>query len=194
MNDIFDMMEDDFKKTVSSFENIDNNDLKSLNSFAEAIRLKENLIADLEQKLKDEKKALLKMTDEDLPSMLSEVGMLGFTMLDGSEVKIKQTYGGSILVKNRQKAFEWLRNNGHGDIIKNKITCKFGQGEDDEANHFKGMAQDQGYVTEQKEEVHQMTLRSWIQDLVEAGEDFPMDLFGAFIGQKAVIEEKKRSK
>ena len=131
------------------------------------------------------------MTDEDLPSMLSEVGMLGFTMLDGSEVKIKQTYGGSILVKNRQKAFEWLRSNGHGDIVKNKITCKFGQGEDDKANHFKRMAQDQGYVTEQKEEVHPMTLRSWIQDLVEAGEDFPMDLFGAFIGQKAVIEKKK---
>ena len=191
MNDILDIMEDDFEKTVSSVESVDQNKLTSVASVAKAIKSKEDLIADLEQKLKDEKKSLLKMTDEDLPSILSEIGMSKFTLDDGSEVNVKQTYGGSILVENRQKAFEWLRENGYGDIVKNKISCQFGQGEDDEAHSFVRMAQGQGYVTDQKEEVHPQKLRAWIKERVEAGEDFPMELFGAYIGQRAVIKRSK---
>ena len=107
MNDLLNMMEDDFEKTVSSVEKIDQNKLTSVASVAKAIRVREELILDLEQKLKDEKKALLKMTDEDLPSLLAEAGLSSFTLDDGSKVEIKQTYGGSILVENRPKAFEW---------------------------------------------------------------------------------------
>ena len=53
------------------------------------------------------------------------------------------------------------------------------------------MAQGQGYVTDQKEEVHPQKLRAWIKERVEAGEDFPMELFGAYIGQRAVIKRSK---
>ena len=191
MNDLLNMMEDDFEKTVSSVEKIDQNKLTSVASVAKAIRVREELILDLEQKLKDEKKALLKMTDEDLPSLLAEAGLSSFTLDDGSKVEIKQTYGGSILIENRPKAFEWLRENGYGDIVKNKISCQFGQGEDDEAHRFARMAQGQGYVTDQKEEVHPQKLRAWIKERVEAGEDFPLELFGAYIGQRAVIKRSK---
>ena len=182
MNDLLNMMEDDFEKTVSSVEKIDQNKLTSVASVAKAIRVREELILDLEQKLKDEKKALLKMTDEDLPSLLAA---------DGSKVEIKQTYGGSILVENRPKACEWLRENEHGDIIKNKVSCQFGQGEDQEAEAFVRMAQSQGYPTDQKEEVHPQKLRAWIKEMVEKGNEFPMELFGAYIGQRAVIKGSK---
>ncbi len=191
MNDLLNMMEDDFEKTVSSVEKIDQNKLTSVASVAKAIRVREELILDLEQKLKDEKKALLKMTDEDLPSLLAEAGLSSFTLDDGSKVEIKQTYGGSILVENRPKAFEWLRENEHGDIIKNKVSCQFGQGEDQEAEAFVRMAQSQGYPTDQKEEVHPQKLRAWIKEMVEKGNEFPMELFGAYIGQRAVIKGSK---
>ena len=191
MNDLLNMMEDDFEKTVSSVEKIDQNKLTSVASVAKAIRVREELILDLEQKLKDEKKALLKMTDEDLPSLLAEAGLSSFTLDDGSKVEIKQTYGGSILVENRPKAFEWLRENEHVDIIKNKVSCQFGQGEDQEAEAFVRMAQSQGYPTDQKEEVHPQKLRAWIKEMVEKGNEFPMELFGAYIGQRAVIKGSK---
>ena len=191
MNDLLNMMEDDFEKTVSSVEKIDQNKLTSVASVAKAIRVREELILDLEQKLKDEKKALLKMTDEDLPSLLAEAGLSSFTLDDGSKVEIKQTYGGSILVENRPKAFEWLRENEDGDIIMNKVSCQFGQGEDQEAEAFVRMAQSQGYPTDQKEEVHPQKLRAWIKEMVEKGNEFPMELFGAYIGQRAVIKGSK---
>jgi len=33
-----------------------------------------------------------------------------------------------------------------------------------------------------------MTLKAWVKEQTERGNQFPMDLFGAYIGQKAIIK------
>jgi hypothetical protein len=33
-----------------------------------------------------------------------------------------------------------------------------------------------------------MTLKAWVKEMVERGNEFPSELFGAYIGQKAVIK------
>jgi hypothetical protein len=158
---------------------------------AVAIRNKEAEIEDLEAKLKKEKNALLKMTDEDLPTMLTEIGFSSITLDDGSNVTVKQTYGASIRIDDKPQAFEWLRDNGYDDIIKNQVMCIFGRGEDDQASAFKALASQQGLVAEQKTDIHPQTLRAFIKERVENGDDFPMELFGAWVGQRAVIKRTK---
>ena len=144
-------------------------------------------IKTLEQVLKDEKKVLLKLTDEEMPSMLAEIGMSSFALDDGSTVEVRQTYGASILVDKRPEAYDWLRDNGHDDIIKNTVLCQFCRGEDDLAGAFAAFAQTQGYVPEQKTEVHPQTLRAFVKERCEAGEDFPMELFGLRIKRQCTI-------
>jgi len=158
---------------------------------AVAIRNKEAEIEDLEAKLKKEKNALLKMTDEDLPTMLAELGLSSMTLDDGSNVTVKQTYGASIRIDDKPQAFEWLRDNGYDDIIKNQVMCIFGRGEDDQASAFKALASQQGLAAEQKTDIHPQTLRAFIKERVENGDDFPMELFGAWVGQRAVIKRTK---
>ena len=68
----------------SSLEQLDQESLGSVAGLAKAIKTKEELIESLEQTLKEEKKALIKMTDEDLPTMLMELGMQSLTLDDGS--------------------------------------------------------------------------------------------------------------
>ena len=195
MSDLSKMMEQDFEKTTaSSVEKIDQQGLTSIAALARTIRDEEETIAALEGDLKAAKKRHIKLTDEEMPAMLAEIGISSFTLDDGSTVEIKQTYGASILVKNRSEAFEWLRDKGHDDIIKNTVLCQFGRGEDDLAGAFAAFAQTQGYVPEQKTEVHPQTLRAFVKERCEAGEDFPMELFGAWIGQRAVIKNVKGSK
>ena len=46
---------------------------------------KEGLCCKLEENLKAAKKKLLKMTDEDLPTMLAEIGLSSFKLDDGSD-------------------------------------------------------------------------------------------------------------
>jgi hypothetical protein len=33
-----------------------------------------------------------------------------------------------------------------------------------------------------------MTLKAWVKEQVERGKDFPLELFGAYIGKKAIIK------
>jgi hypothetical protein len=187
------LMEQDFEETLaSSVEKLDQQGLTSVAALARQIRDKEDRIASLEEDLKAEKKALLKLTDEDMPAMLAEIGISSFSLDDGSQVEVKQTYGASILVNNRPQAYEWLRDNGYDDIIKNSVICQFGRGEDDQASAFAAFAQQQGYVPEQKTEIHPQTLRAFVKERVEEGDEFPMELFGAWVGQRAVIKKGKK--
>ena len=193
VSDLANLMEQDFEENqASSIEKVDQQGLTSIAALARSVRDKEATISDLEQRLKDEKKALLKLTDEEMPAMLAEIGMASFSLDDGSTIDIKQTYGASIRVEKRPEAFEWLRDNGYDDIIKNTVACQFGRGEDDQASAFAAFAQQQGYAPDQKTEVHPQTLRAFVKERCEAGEEFPMELFGAWIGQSAVIKRGKK--
>ena len=191
-DDLAKLMEQDFEENAASVEKIDQQGLTSVAALARTIRDKEARISDLEQTLKEEKKALIKLTDEEMPSMLAEIGMASFALDDGSTVEVKQTYGASILVDKRPEAYEWLRDHGHDDIIKNTVLCQFGRGEDDQAGAFAAFAQKQGFIPEQKTEVHPQTLRAFVKERCETGEEFPMELFGAWVGQRAVIKRGKK--
>ena len=191
-DDLTKLMEQDFEETLaSSVEKVDQQGLTSVAALARQIRDKEETISRLEETLKEEKKTLLKLTDEEMPAMLAEIGISSFSLDDGSTVEVKQTYGASILVDNRPAAYEWLREHGYDDIVKNTVLCQFGRGEDDLASSFAAFAQQQGYVPQQKTEIHPQTLRAFIKERVEEGEAFPMELFGAWVGQRAVIKRSK---
>jgi len=192
MSDIFDQMEQDFEQSLSSgVEKLDQAGLQTVAELARKIRDEEEYISSLEADLKKAKKGLLKLTDEDLPTMLAEIGLSSMKLDDGSEVTVKQTYGASILVDNRPAAYEWLREKGYDDIIKNTVACQFGRGEDEKAASFKAIAEKEGHYAEQKTEIHPQTLRAFVKERVENGDDFPMELFGAYVGQRAVIKRSK---
>ena len=198
MSDIFDQMEEDFEASLTTgVEKLDQDGLKTVAELARKIRDEEEYIASLESDLKSAKKGLQKLTDEDLPTMLQEIGLSSMKLDDGSEVIVKPTYGASITkgeygtVDNRPAAYEWLREKGYDDIIKNTVACQFGRGEDDKASSFKAVAESEGYYAEQKTEIHPQTLRAFVKERVENGDDFPMELFGAYVGQRAVIKRSK---
>lgn len=192
MSDLLAEMEADFEEaSATAVEKVSQQGLGSVAEIARAIRAAEDRIANVEEQLKEYKKELLKLTDEDLPAMLQELGLSKFSLDDGSNVEVKPTYGASIKVDNRPAAFEWLREHGYDDIIKNTVACSFGRGEDDRASAFAAFAEREGYFAEQKTEVHPQTLRAFVKERVEAGDEFPMELFGAYVGQRAVIKRSK---
>ena len=177
--------------TASSIEKMDNTGLASVAEIARAVRNQEDLVNKLDDELKEAKRELLKLTDEDLPAMLLELGLSSFELEDGSKVTVRPTYGAHIKAENKATAFDWLRQNGFDDIIKNTVSCNFGRGEDQEASQFIDYAQGLGYAAEQKTDVHHSTLKAFVKERVQNGETFPMELFGAYVGQRANIARKK---
>ena len=187
MNDLLDEMEADME-AASEFNNITTDGLKTVSSLAQDVSNWEGKGAELDEQLKTAKAKLLELTDRDLPDMMAEVGITNFTLADGSKLDVKQTYGARIPVVHRDAAFAWLKEKGHDDIIKNLVSVPFGRGEDSLATDFINLAQKNGYAPDQKKEVHPQTLKAFVKEQLEKGQEVPMDLFGVFTGQRASIK------
>lgn len=147
-----------------------------------------------EQEVKKIKAELAEVSQVELPNLMAELHLSGFTLETGEELSVVQKYYASISAENKQKAFEWLRDNQFESIIKNVVKCEFSRGEDELANDAMQELVSLGLRPSKEENVHPMTLKSFVKDLFERGVDFPIDLFGAgvFNETKVVIPKKKK--
>jgi hypothetical protein len=191
MKNILDLMEEEQSSTL---EKVEQEELNTIASLARKHQEQENKVRDLEDQLKTAKKLLLQISDEEIPNLMSETGLSSFRLDDGSSVEIKSIYGASIPVANREKAFDWLRRNGNDDIIKNKVIATFGRGQEEDARSFMQVASANGVSTNQESKIEPQTLKAFVKESVEAGVDFPMELFGAYIGQRAILKTPKGGK
>jgi len=96
----------------------------------------------------------------------------------------------SIPVARKEEAFEWLRQHGLDDIIKNDVTCSFGKGQDNLAGDVVGLLEQRGFDPKTKTHVHPSTLKAFIKERVTDGKPIDLDMFGAFIANAAEIRRK----
>jgi hypothetical protein len=191
MNDLLSEMASDGGDTPDKIDQLDDGQLDGVSRLANEAAALEHKLAEQEQAMKETKAALHKITDEQLPEALEEMGLQKFTLTDGSEISVKPIYSASIPRDRREEAFQWLRDHEFGDLVKNNVTVTFGRGEDADAKEFMNLCGSQGYVPDQLEKVEPMTLKAWLRERVEAGDAVPLDLFGAFISQRATIKRSK---
>ena len=185
MNNLLDEMESDVKTPT-----IGDNSLKEMADLcAEQASLEEEM-RQLEEQLKAKAKAARKLSQEIIPAKMSELGLESLTLKDGSSVKVKQLVQASIPVRHREEAFQWLRDNGHGDLIKNQVSATFGKGEDQSANEFIDNINSLGYEHTQKVWVEPMTLKAFVREQITEGSELPMDTFGVFVGAETKISKK----
>ena len=178
--------EEDQAKVITKTENIQ--------SLADQVERLENLNQEVkkdEEDLKQKKKNLEHISGEVIPTMMSEMGLSHLKLMDGSSVDVKPNYSANITIANREAAFNWLRNNGLGDIIKNEILVSFGRNEDNKAADYAALAQERGFQPTQKLKVEPMTLKALVRERIEAGKEMPTELFNVFVGNKTTIKRKQ---
>ena len=146
-------------------------------------------ITDLEDQLKVKKDYKKHLSENVLPNLFAEVGLSELKLADGRHLKVGNFYGASIKDAKKEAAFEWLRNKGHGDLIKNQVSCSFGMDEDEKARGLINTLNEKGYPSSQREWVEPSTLRAFIREQTEAGNDIPLNLLGAYIAQRTTIKE-----
>jgi|TARA_R110000851_G_scaffold60763_3_gene139926 hypothetical protein len=177
----------DFEKDADALA-IADEELHGLSALAKRAKVLQKEVEDLEAVTKERKDQLRKLTEQAIPEALAETGMRGFVMDDGSKVELKDFYSASISAARKAEAFQWLREHGMDDIIKNTVSVRFGRGEDELCSRLLELLGMQGYPAEQAEKIEPMTLKAWVKEQVERGNEFPTELFGAYIGQKAIIK------
>ena len=191
MNKLISEMSRDSGDKSDKIDTLDSDKLDGVARLAQEAAILEKEIAEFEQFAKEKKQALHKITDEQLPEALEEMGLQKFTLTDGAEISVKPIYSASIPKDRKDEAFQWLRDHEFGDLVKNNVTVTFGRGEDTIAKDFVDLCGSQGFTPSQLEKVEPMTLKAWLRERVEAGGPVPLDLFGAFISQRATIKRSK---
>ena len=165
--------------------------IKSLADQVKKLRDLEDQVKAEERALKDKEKEIERISGEVIPTLLSEMGLSSLKLADGSAVDVKPYYAANISLKNREAAYNWLRSNGLGDIIKNEITVSFGRDEDNKATTYVNLAKGQGYQPTQKLKVEPMTLKALVRERIENGKDMPADIFNVFVGNRTTIKRKQ---
>ena len=166
-------------------------DPEKLSEELEKLKSIQAQIQEAEKKLKDLKSDEKVQSGVVIPKLMEDMNLSSLTLKDGSEVSIKKIYSATIKADKKAEAYQWLRNNGLGDIIKNNITVTFGQGEENKAMAYATLAKGQGYEPAQEEKVHAMTLKVTMEDWKNKGNDVPEDLFWTFDGNQTKIKGKK---
>lgn len=148
-------------------------------------------IAYMEAEVKLKQEELRILSENDLPEAMEEEGVVEFTLEDGRKVMIATAYHASITEANEIAAFRWLRDNGFDSIIKRNIITEFGRGEDElAAKYVKWVAEHfPERSLKDKSTVHHSTLRAFVKERIEEGDEIPLEVFGVFVRNFAQIKE-----
>jgi hypothetical protein len=129
-----------------------------------------------------------------IPEIMEGLGMDSFKMSDGREVTVDNKINASISADNKPAAFAWLRDNKFDGIIKTSVDVAFGKGEAENAEKAAALLREAGFEPSVSENVHAMTLKSFVKERLEEGDEIPTDVFGIYEFKEAKIKSPKVKK
>ena len=147
-------------------------------------------LADMEDLLKQHKARVDKIQYIDLPEAMQELGLNKVVLDDGSSISVATEYYAAISKKNSSMAYDWLRENNFGDIIKSELKMNFVH-DDESREHIANYLDEQNVDYQEKDSVHWQTLRAFVKEQIEAGQPIPMDTFSVHISNKAKLKKEK---
>ena len=141
------------------------------------------------RKLKDVETTLSEQT---IPNLMQQAGAELIKLEGGVSVEVKPFYSARIPASKSEEAFQWLRDNGHGDLIKNQVSLEFGMKQDNEAKSIVEELKSKGLPVKQKTTVHPSSLRGFVREQIQdLGKDVPAELFGTYVANKTKITTKE---
>ena len=126
---------------------------------------------EVEEELKRISKDINHLRRNTIPMAMAEEGMQDAT-IDGCKVSVKTTTTCSILKESLYLAADWLRENGHGGIVKSNILLPDNEYVMDDLRAA-GLAD----VAIEQVKIHPQTLKAWANEMVSKGEEIPTELF-----------------
>ncbi len=178
----------DFEDDANTGE-ITTDALQNIPTLAADVVRNEKEVAGIEAQLKTAKAKLRKVQEMDLPEAMGAVNMDTFTTTDGLSVSVKETLYASIAAKNKPAAAKWLMENELGALIKEDINIAFDSEQHEQVVKTLKLLQQNG-VTNVKtgESMNTSSIKSAIKELLEAGKEVPLELFGAHFARKAIVK------
>ena len=159
-------------------------DLELLTGLAERLKEKTDEIAQAQTVVKALEAQARELAWNEIPELMENLGVSEFKLRDGSKITIKTDIRCSIPKdpEKRAEAMNWVSENGGEELIKRAFEITFDRHQGDEAKAFEAKLQspDNKLDYERHETLATGSLKVWIANKLEAGEQVPMEKLGAF--------------
>lgn len=132
-----------------------------------------------ERELKERKALVRRLEEEDIPGLMSELGVESITLETGERIKIALEIYASITEAMKERAFKWLEDNGHGGLIKTEVSVRFGRDAVAQATALTERLVAEGLEPDVVRAVAPQTLKAFLKERIEANSEVPMEVFGA---------------
>jgi hypothetical protein len=185
-NNLEKMFIEDAPQDVDNLTGVEN-----LSTLVIELQRLEDEIKNDEERLKLKKEKADKISNIAIPEIMQALKLKTMKLADGSAIEVKEVYSATIPLDKKEGAFNWLREHGLGDLIKNEVTVSFGRGEDNKAAEYADLARGQGLEPTQKLKVEPMTLKALFRERSENNEELPSEHFNLFKGNKTKITRSK---
>jgi hypothetical protein len=168
--------------------NIKTNEVTEISEACKKLTSQNKTVEETKDLLKEQEEEARRLSEEVIPTLMQQAGVSSITLDDGTSVQVSPYYYAKIPEANKDEAFRWLRENNHGDLIKNNLSVSFGKGEDADAVKLKESLEKQGLVVDQKQDVHWQTLRGFVKEQIEKNKTIPSETFGLYIANRTKIK------
>lgn len=160
---------------------------KVLTALANECLEHEKRIEELEAQLEIEKRIVKRIKESDIPDMINSPAMT--IALDGVVIDVASKLRASISKDRKSAAYQWLRENGHSALIKNKMIISLKSGEEKTLNKILTAINDLDLPVsvDVEEDIHHKTVEAFCKRAKEDGEEIPDDLFGIYIQKSTKI-------
>jgi hypothetical protein len=159
--------------------------LSRLTSLARQQIAIQNEIEELQLKLRQREEARDKISEYEIPELMHEIGAREITLLDGHKLKIQPFYTGKI---TSQEAYDWLEAKGYGDMIKVDLTVSCRMSDEEMVEKVRKLFHENKIEWDETQGVHHSTLRAWIKDTIQTGQEIDRELFSVYTGFKTIIK------
>lgn len=167
---------------------MDRNDkIEQLQYKAKEMRDKQNEIKRLKERLEQLEYRYNTLSADEIPSLMSEIGMRSFSLDDGTHFLIKP-----ILIINAPKEKmdaidDWLTEHGHGGMVKTNIDVSLPKASE-RLKDITETLDEMGIDYAVTKRIHHMTLGKWGREMDEEGMVIPEDLFSVYRTNKTIID------
>jgi len=132
-------------------------------------------------------------SEGEIPQAMQEMELTSFTLDDGSIITVDEELKPPSMAassKNREPLLNWLHKHGHGDAIKASTTVQFAADDPRKPKVDEALTK-LGVPFEYFQTMHPQTLGALLRELLESGEEVPLEELGIMVYRRSKVKIPK---
>lgn len=144
---------------------INKSELSQLQEMVDRQLALEAEIDEMEEQLKEKKKAYNEVRQDEIPNFLKQFGLSEIKLADGSKIVVKGDV--AVTVKDQEAFYKFLAERHDDAIIKSVMAM------DDPPNELIDELVNRGFLVSYDRKIHGQTLKAYFREFMELGETPP---------------------